>query len=230
VARTGEEFVVSLLAVLSLFLRLLFFLAESLCCAGLAVHPLWLAMSEADLGKVLAPEGPRGGGHLVSVLREALQLNSNKVALDYLRLVIMANAVPHRRGPGPSWDKCLCLGKSGSVRQVVDGAVSVALMVTDDNYPALIVHGSLAARSASGEACGVSRTLWVPCHRYMCWLCNGPSRDDRVVVHHVCEDKQCVNPAHLEWVTASENNALPNETVSRRRRDSEALQNRSPES
>ena len=85
-----------------LFLRSLFCLAKSLCRAGLAVHPLWLAMSEADLDKVLAPEGPRGGGHLVSVLREALQLNSNKVALDYLRLVIMANAVPHRRGPGPS--------------------------------------------------------------------------------------------------------------------------------
>jgi HNH endonuclease len=111
----------------------------------------------------------------------------------------------------------------------VDGAVTVSMMVTEDNYPALLVNSCQAARDAASDGgFGISRTLWIPCHRYMCWLCNGPSRGDKLVVHHICEDKQCVNPAHLEWVTASENNALPNETVSRRRRDSAALQNRSP--
>ena len=101
------------------------------------------------------------------VLRDVLQLSSNKMTLDHLRLVIMVNALPDYTGDREDWDACLCLAKGGPVRQVVGGTVNVSLLVTDDHYPSLIINGYLAARDAAGHAYGVPQTLWVACHRFM---------------------------------------------------------------
>jgi hypothetical protein len=194
--------------------------------AGYEIHPLWRGMSETVLDSVVTPEGPQGGGHPVGSLRRVLLAASNKMALEFLRMYIVLNSVVES-GRLDTPCRSVFYNHGGPIRSDVDGSAAVSLLI-GVKYPALTINGYVPCVGADGTMFGRPQSFWLACHRFMCWLCNGPSVGDKKIVHHRCENKRCINPEHLEWVPASENNCWPNETVGRRRSQNAEVQNRSP--
>lgn len=62
----------------------------------------------------------------------------------------------------------------------------------------------LAAVGAKGYAKGKHGGKWFNPHRFSYELVNGPIADG-LTIDHLCLNKCCMNPAHLEAVTAAEN-------------------------
>jgi hypothetical protein len=44
-------------------------------------------------------------------------------------------------------------------------------------------------------------------HRLVCWVWNGPPLGDKTVARHTCSNPngRCINPAHLEWGSVTDN-------------------------
>jgi HNH endonuclease len=195
------------------------------------MHPLWWDMSERLLCDVLTPEGPHGGGTRVSTICHLLKSETGRLALEFMRMLLMKHALEEDKGMDTPC-RSLLYNVGGPIYPGANSEGASINILVGKNYPALIINGYMSrfVPDVNGVF-GVyaeAKTVWIACHRFMCWLCNGPSQTDKVVVHHLCENKSCINPQHLQWVTASENNAWPNETVGRKRSASAVAQNRSP--
>lgn len=76
-----------------------------------------------------------------------------------------------------------------------------ATKVTANERGCWIWHG---AKNSRGYGClGLRKTPWLA-HRLAYTMCVGPIPDG-LTIDHMCAEKRCVNPAHLEPVTIRQN-------------------------
>jgi len=59
-------------------------------------------------------------------------------------------------------------------------------------------------RSKYGKTCVNSKTVLA--HRRMCEVAHGPAPFAKAHAAHTCGNSRCMNPKHLRWATARENN------------------------
>jgi HNH endonuclease len=170
------------------------------------------------LENVIVPEGPLGGGAPAKYFKQVLNTPTCHCALTYLFCRLWQASIV----PNPSTGCRVFLRPVDvALRDILSGRGEASVNIDRVyRYPTLSV-------SLDGESGADVLDVTVLCHRFMRWFVNGPSVGEKIYVHHVCENKRCVNPAHLEWVTPSFN-TKGTEAQLKRRREMASSQERSP--
>jgi hypothetical protein len=160
------------------------------------------AMSETVLQVISLPGSVFDGkGHVLGELRDGMLLPSCYVVVRMLHELICDHVtLDFMTG-------CWNITGSGAWKTVrlQEGFTNCCMKVmfvqhSNQKYPVLQLY--------STRGWGRNRVKFVSCARFMCWLLRGPPAA-KLFTHHACSCKTCVNPFHLQWVTASQNCVLP---------------------
>jgi len=160
-------------------------------------------LTDLEMGELLVPEGPRGGGRWCSDIKSALQTATNKEALEMIASFLTLNAVPVF---GEEDTGCMIYNKI--IKMQLPNSPTVigpCLKVEHPTYyPGLCIDFW-----ENGLDNPFRKKMMLAVHRFLCWWKHGPSEDGKNLAHHTCNSHCCVNVEHLEWCSARDNNILP---------------------